>query len=62
LSSIVRYDGMRQLVSAYYVFLDELLNLLCCDGGEWFGFDPFCEVIDPYDEEFNLSFTKSEQS
>jgi len=52
---------MQHLIFAYYVFPNELLDL-CCDGGEWFGFDPFYEVIDPYDEEFNLPYTRIERS
>jgi len=46
--------------SAYYIFPDKLLDLMCYDGSQWFGFDPFCEIINPYNEELDLSLTRSE--
>jgi len=39
----------------YYVFLDELLDLLCCGGRVWFDFNPCCEIINSYDEELDLN-------
>jgi len=53
---------VRHPVLPYYDFPDELLNLLYRDGGQWLGLNPFCEVVNPYTEELDLPFPKSERS
>jgi len=51
---------MRNTISAYNIFLDELLNLLGYYSAQWFGFYPFGEIINGYYQEFHLAFAGGE--
>jgi len=62
LSAIVGYDSMRYSIAADNVFPYELLDLLCCDCGQWLSFYPFRKVVDVHNEEFHLSFSRGERS
>jgi len=62
LLTIISYDSVRDSVSAYDVFPYKLLDLLCCDCGQWFSLYPLCEIINTNDEELYLSFAWGERS
>ena len=51
---------MWHVIAAYDIFLDELLDLLRCDGGQRFGFYPLSEVVVAHNEEFYLSISQGE--
>ena len=60
LSAIVSYNSMWYSIAVYNVLPYELLDLLCCDCGQWLNFYPFHKVVDAYNEEFHLSFSRGE--
>ena len=62
LLSIVRHEDSGDSEMADDVFLDEASDIFLCDNGQWFGLDPFGEVIDPYDEKLELSYGNGEGS
>jgi len=51
---------MRNTIYAYNILTNELLNLLGCDSGQWFGFYPFGEIINGYYQEFHLALVGGE--
>ena len=60
LSVIVGDDGVWDAISTYDILPNELLYLLGCNGGKWFGFYPLGEVVDDYYQEFYLTFARGE--
>jgi len=62
LLAIVSYDSVRHAIATYDIFLDELLDLLRCDGGQRFGFYQLGKEVNAYNEEFYLSFSQGEGS
>lgn len=41
---------------------NEASDISLCDNSQWFGLDPFSKVVDPYDEELELSYSDRERS
>ena len=41
---------------------DEIWDIFLCNSAQWFCLDPFGEVVDPYDEEFELPYSNREGS
>ena len=55
LLSIVKDEDPRDSESANDASLDEVSDIFLCDSGQWFCLDPFDEVVNPYNEELELS-------
>ena len=53
---------MRDSISTYDVIPYKLLDLLCCDCGQWLSLYPFYEIVNANNEEFHLSFFGGEWS
>jgi len=51
---------MQNVISAYDIFPDKLLDLLGCDSGQRFGFYPLSEIINRYYQEFYLALVGRE--
>lgn len=62
LLSIVRDDDLRDSEAANDALSDEVSDIFLCDSGQWFCLDLFGEVVDPYDEEFELPYSNGEGS
>ena len=62
LLAIVRDKDLRDSEMANDALPNEALNISLCDSGQWFYFNPFGEVVDPYDEELELSHSDRERS
>jgi len=62
LLSIVRDEDPRDFEATNDASPDEATDILFCDSGQWFGLDPFGKVVDPYDEELNISYSDRERT
>ena len=62
MSSVVGYDSVGHSVPAYDVFPYKLLDLLCCDYGQWLSLYPFCKIVNANNEELYLSLPWGEWS
>ena len=62
LLSIVRDEDLGDFEAANDAFPNEALNIFLYDSGQWFCLNPFGEVVDPYDEELELSYGDGEGS
>ena len=60
LLSIVRDKDPRDSEAANDASPDEVSNIFLCDSGQWFCLNPFGEVVNPYDEELELSYGDGE--
>ena len=62
LFAIVRDEDSGDTEVADDAFPDGVSNFLLCSGGQGFYLNPFNEVVDPYDEELELSHCHGERS
>ena len=60
LLSIVRDKDPWDSKAANDTLQDEFSDISLRDNGQWFCLDPFGEVVDPYDKEFELPYRHRE--
>jgi len=60
LSLIVGYYGMWDVKPANDVLPYKSFDFCCCDGCQGFDLNPFREVVNSYQEELALSFSRRE--
>ena len=62
LLSIVKDKDPRDSKTANDTFPDEVSDIFLRDSGQWFCFDPFGEVVNPYDKDLKLPYCCGEGS
>jgi len=62
LLSIIKDDDLGDSKAANDALPDEVSDIFLCDSSQWFYLDPFGEVVNPYDEEFELPYRNGEGS
>ena len=62
LLSIVKDEHHGDSEVANGTFRDEVSDIFLRDSGQWFCFDPFGEVVNPYDKDLKLPYCCGEGS
>ena len=62
LLSVVRDEDPGDSEAANDAFLNEAPDILLRDSGQWFCLNQFGEIVDPYNEELELSYCDGEGS
>ena len=59
---IIRDEDFGDSEAANDAFQDEVSDIILSDSGQRFHLNPFNEIVDPYDEEFELLYCHGEGS
>jgi len=57
---IVSNYGVRNSKATNDISPDKLLHLLCCDGCQWVGLNPFCKIIYSDQQKLDLPLSRGE--